>query len=178
MALTYRIFAASNKKKEKNERKSQGLPYKDTYGPLFDSEAVKNMQRIIEVTDARIVVSSSWRYLGLETLQRMWHDRNLPGSIVGITPLHTDDDKLLEADLSQLDVITADMFSSSRGNEIKAYFDEVLEVSINTQRYIILDDLKDVLPEQEDHFLRIDPIVGITEEDVEKAICIITCQNS
>lgn len=44
------------------------MPYKDTYGPLFDSEAVKNMQRIIEVTDARIVVSSSWRYLGLETL--------------------------------------------------------------------------------------------------------------
>lgn len=135
------------------------------------------MQRIIEVTDARIVVSSSWRYLGLETLQRMWHDRNLPGSIVGITPLHTDDDKLLEADLSQLDVITADMFSSSRGNEIKAYFDEVLEVSINTQRYIILDDLKDVLPEQEDHFLRIDPIVGITEEDVEKAVNRLVSEN-
>ena len=157
------------------ELKGHGQPYKDKYGPLFDPEAVSNLQKIIEATDARIVVSSSWRYLGLEDLQRMWNDRNLPGSIVGITPLHTDDDKLLETDLSQLDMITAEMFSSSRGSEIKAYFDEVLEVSSESQRYVILDDLKDVLPEQEDHFLRIDPIEGITEEDVEKAVKILNC---
>ena len=156
------------------ELKDNGQPYKDKYGPLFDPEAVTNLQKIIEAIDARIVVSSSWRYLGLEDLQRMWHDRNLPGSIVGITPLHTDDDKLLETDLSQLNVITAEMFSSSRGNEIKAYFDEVLEVSSESQRYTILDDLKDVLPEQEDHFIRIDPIVGITGKDVERAVEIIS----
>jgi hypothetical protein len=36
-----------------------------------------------------------------------------------------------------------------------------------------LDDLKDVLPEQEEHFIRIDPIVGITEEDAEKAVEIL-----
>ena len=159
------------------ELKGNGQPYKDKYGPLFDPEAVANLQKIIKATDARIVVSSSWRYLGLEELQRMWHDRNLSGNIVGITPLHTDDDKLLETDLSQLDVITAEMFSSSRGSEIKAYFDEVLEVSSESQRYIILDDLKDVLPEQEDHFIRIDPIVGITREDVERVVKIIGMSN-
>ena len=163
-----------NSERHYAELKGKGLPFKDKYGPLFDPEAVANLQKIIEATDARIVVSSSWRYLGLEDLQRMWHDRNLSGNIVGITPLHTDDDKLMETDLSQLDEITADMFSSSRGSEIKAYFDEVLKVSSESQRYVILDDLKDVLPEQEDHFLRIDPIVGITEEDVERAIRIIS----
>jgi len=155
--------------------KGNGQPNKDKYGPLFDPEAVANLQKIIEVTDARIVVTSSWRYMDLDTLQRMWYDRNLPGSIIGITPLHTDDDNLLETDLSRLDVITAEMFSSSRGNEIKAYFDEILEVSSDPRPYVILDDLKDVLLEQEDHLLRIDPIVGITEEDAEKAVKLLNC---
>lgn len=155
------------------ELKGKGLPFKDKYGPLFDPEAVKSLKKIIDDTDAQIVVSSSWRYMGLEDLQRMWHDRGLPGKIVGITPLHTDDDKLLETDLSELDVITADMFCSSRVNEIKAYFEEELCVDAATQRYVILDDLKDVLPEQEKHFIRINPIVGITEEDAEMAIEIL-----
>ena len=155
------------------ELKGKGLPFKDKYGPKFDLIAVENLRKIIDTTEARIVVSSSWRYMGLGDLQRMWHDRDLPGKIVGVTPLHTDDDKLLETDLSQLDEITADMFCSSRGNEIKAYFEEVLSVDAAMQRYVILDDLKDVLPEQEDHFIRIDPIVGITEKDAERAIEII-----
>ena len=103
----------------------------------------------------------------------MWTDRNLPGWVAGITPLHIDDEKLLETDLSQLDEITAEMFCSSRGNEIKAYFDEVLQVNSDMQRYVILDDLKDVLSEQEDHFIRINPIVGITEKDVKRAIEIL-----
>lgn len=84
----------------------------------------------------------------------------------------TDNDKLLDTDLSELDEITADMFCSSRGNEIKAYFEET-GMDMNAQRYVIMDDLKDVLPEQEDHFIRIDSFVGITEEDAERAIEII-----
>ena len=148
----------------------EGVPTRDYYGPKFDPKAVANLQKIIEATDAWIIVSSSWRYMGLKELQRMWTDRNLPGWIAGITPLHTEDDKLLETDLRQLDEITPEMFSSSRGNEIKAYFDEVLQVNSDTQRYVILDDLNKVLPEQESHFIRINPIVGITEEDVERAV--------
>jgi hypothetical protein len=157
------------------ELKGKGLPFKDKYGPKFDLIAVENLKKIIDTTEARIVVSSSWRYMGLGDLQRMWNDRDLPGKIVGITPLHMDDDKLLETDLSELDEITADMFCSSRGNEIKAYFEEVLRVVADTRRYVILDDLKDVLPEQEDHFIRINPIVGITEKDAERAIEILNC---
>ena len=42
--------------------------------------------------------------------------------------------------------------------------------NINAQRYAILDDLNEVLPEQESHFIRINPIVGITEKDAKKAV--------
>ena len=148
----------------------EGVPTRDYYGPKFDPKAVANLQKIIEATDAWIIVSSSWRYMGLKELQRMWTDRNLPGWVAGTTPLHTNDDKLLETDLNQLDEITTEMFCPSRGNEIKAYFDEVLQVNSDMHRYVILDDLKDVLSEHEGHFIRINPVVGITEKDVKKAI--------
>lgn len=147
------------------ELKSKGLPSNDKYGQLFDPEAVANLRKIIDATDARIVVSSSWRYMGLNVLQRMWYDRDLPGRIVDITPLHLLDDKLRDTDLTQVD-----MLSLCRGNEIKWYFDEVLDANSNSRRFVIFDDLKEVLPELQDHFVRIDPIVGITEGDVERAV--------
>ena len=150
------------------ELKSKGLPSNDKYGQLFDPEAVANLRKIIDATGARIVVSSSWRYMGLNVLQRMWYDRDLPGRIVDITPLHLLDDKLRDTDLTQLDVL-----SLCRGNEIKWYFNEVLDVNSDSRRFVIFDDLKEVLPELQDHFIRIDPIAGITEEDVERAIEII-----
>jgi hypothetical protein len=150
------------------ELKSKGLPSNDKYGQLFDPEAVANLRKIIDATGARIVVSSSWRYMGLNVLQRMWYDRDLPGRIVDITPLHLLDDKLRDTDLTQLDVL-----SLCRGNEIKWYFDEVLDANSDSHRFVIFDDLKEVLPELQDHFIRIDPIVGITEKDVERAIEVV-----
>lgn len=153
------------------ELKSKGLPSDDKYGQLFDPEAVANLRKIIDATGARIVVSSSWRYMGLNVLQRMWYDRDLPGRIVDITPLHLLDDKLRDTDLTQVDIL-----SLCRGNEIKWYFDEVLDANSNSRRFVIFDDLKDVLPELQDHFVRIDPVVGITEGDVEKAVEIINWQ--
>ena len=150
------------------ELKGKGLPSEDKYGQLFDPEAVANLRKIIDATDARIVVSSSWRYMGLNVLQRMWYDRDLPGRIVDITPLHLLDDKLCDTDLTQVD-----MLSLCRGNEIKWYFNEVLEANSDSHRFVIFDDLKEVLPELQDHFVRIDPIVGITDKDVENAIEVI-----
>lgn len=156
---------ALNTEKYYCELKSKGLPSNDKYGQLFDPEAVANLRKIIDATDARIVVSSSWRYMGLNVLQRMWYDRDLPGRIVDITPLHLLDDKLCDTDLTQVD-----MLSLCRGNEIKWYFDEVLDADSDSRRFVIFDDLKDVLPELQDHLIRIDPIVGITEGDVERAV--------
>ena len=84
--------------------------------------------------------------------------------------MHLLDDKLLDTDLTQIDVL-----SLCRGNEIKWYFNEVLDANSDSLRFVIFDDLKEVLPELQDHFVRIDPIVGITEEDVERAVEIINC---
>ena len=60
-----------------------GKPTKDTWGPLFDPLAVENLRRILDDTDTRIVVSSSWRYAhSLDSLRLMWEVRGLPGEIL------------------------------------------------------------------------------------------------
>ena len=63
-----------------------GITPVDEFGYEFDHKAVVNLATILEETDAEIVISSSWKFLGLQTLQKMWKDRNLPGTILDITP--------------------------------------------------------------------------------------------
>ena len=64
----------------------QGKPWQDEYGAFFDPKAVKQLKRIIDATDADIVVESSWKYLGLDAMKELWEVRNLPGTIIDITP--------------------------------------------------------------------------------------------
>ena len=59
--------------------------WQDKYGTCFDPEAVKQLQTIVDMTHADIVIESSWKYLGLEAMQDMWKDRQLPGKVKKIT---------------------------------------------------------------------------------------------
>jgi len=51
----------------------------DKYGGIFHPEFVENLRTIIEATDAKIVISSTWRMSGLNIMKEMWSARNLPG---------------------------------------------------------------------------------------------------
>ena len=77
--------------------------WQDKYGTCFDPEAVKQLQTIVDMTHADIVIESSWKYLGLEAMQDMWKDRQLPGKVIGITPSAISDNILLSTDLDVLD---------------------------------------------------------------------------
>jgi hypothetical protein len=43
--------------------------------------------------------------------------------------------------------------------------------------YAILDDVPDMLSEQQSHFVQTDPRVGITKDDADRIIQILTDQN-
>ena len=133
----------------------------DNYGRLFDAKAVANLSKIVEETEAEIVISSSWKNVGLVELQNMWRDRNLPGKIVDITPDYMSDELLLKEDSSNMDYLY------ERGSEIQGW---LLLHGDDVSRYVIIDDMDDILPEQQSHFVQTDPEVGITEEDVDKAV--------
>ena len=125
---------------------SDGKPTKDAWGPLFDPRAVENLRRIIDATDARIVVTSSWRFAHrLGRLRMMWEVRGLPGD--------------------SLSALACDSMCMSRGEEIEDWLEEH-----GRPDYVIIDDLDDFLPSQHPRYVEINPIVGITEADAQKAI--------
>ena len=115
---------------------------KDRFGPLFNQECTKHFNYIIAATDAKIVITSSWRqYLSLWQLRRMWRKCNMAGEIVGITPLK----------------------STHRGEEI----DYWLKKNKYCRQYVILDDMN--FRQFNDHhrnkLVTCDGRVGLTAED-------------
>jgi hypothetical protein len=55
---------------------------------LFDKELVDNLNEVIFLTNAKIVVTSNWRiHLSLEELQKIFKDRGVIGEVVGKTGL-------------------------------------------------------------------------------------------
>ena len=131
------------------ELRLAGKPTADEYGPLFAPKAVARLGEIIEKTNAKIIITSSWRYIhDQQALNEMWEKRGLPGNIYGI--------------------LSSDYPEESRGKEITAY----LAHETNTP-YIILDDLDEFLPEQKEAFIEVNPVTGISQNDVNKAIEIL-----
>ena len=123
-----------------------GKPTKDAWGPLFAPGAVENLRRILEATDAAIVVSSSWRYAhSLDSLRMMWEVRGLPGEI--------------------FDTLACGATYISRGEEIECWLNKH-----GRPDFVIIDDLDDFFPAQQPRYVETNPIVGITEADAQKAI--------
>lgn len=128
-------------------------PNPDSYGYSFDPRCVRNLQYILNcVPDARIVISSSWKSMGVMNLAHMWHIRNLPGDIIGTTP-----------DLLRTTI------ESSRGMEIQKW----LEDEDGIDSYVIIDDDGDMLGSQMERFVRTDPMIGLTTADSMKAVRIL-----
>lgn len=137
----------------------------DEYGDKFDPIAVANLAKIIDETRADIVISSSWKFMGLQKMQKMWKERKLPGKVIGITPNSVSDEFLLNADLDNIDIMAV------RGQEIKEW---LMLHGKDVTHYAILDDMNDILLEQEQQFVWINPTVGITTENMKKTIMILT----
>ena len=137
---------------------------KDRFGYAFDPVAVDNLSKIIAESNADIVVSSSWKCFGIDGMQEMWKERNLPGKIIDITPNNISDDMLLNMNLDELDEVAI------RGHEIEEWLSLHGK---NVSHYVILDDIDSFLNIQKTHLVLTNPIVGITEEDVTKAISIL-----
>lgn len=144
----------------------QGKPWQDVHGAYFDPNAVKQLERIIDATDADIVVESSWKYLGLDAMKELWKVRNLPERIIDITPSTTSDEYLLNVDLDDF----SNKMHHCKGLEISSWLSEK---GLSNTRYVIIDDEYVVLESQLSNFILANPYEGITEEQANKAISIL-----
>ena len=140
-----------------------GTP-RDKWGYVFAPMSVANLKRIVDETGAEIVISSSWKCVGLPELKKMWKSRKLPGKIVDATPDCMRDEDLLDIDF---DLIVP---GASRGYEIREWLSRRSE---NVSHYAIIDDMYEMLPEQQSHLVMTDSEIGITDEDANKVIEIL-----
>lgn len=125
----------------------------------FINEAVKNLRQIVDSTGAFIVISFSWRHVGLQKLQELWHDWALPGKVIGCTPGWWGDEETFD----------------SRGAEIQKWIERS---AIEPFRYVIIDDFDDseAQEKQRDCWIRVNPHCGLSKDNAYEAICILQNQ--
>ena len=123
----------------------------------FCSWSKELLNKLIDETDAKIVISSTWRSSGVEFMKKVWELEGMHGEIIGITPSFRGD---------------INGYTIPRGCEIDYYLKHDLEFShINwdksvqqeyiertgVENYIIIDDDSDMLYGQRNHFVHVLP---------------------
>jgi hypothetical protein len=138
--------------------------YKSHY--MLDPVLMDRLGNILGRTGAWIVISSSWRCGNVpETIEFMTdYDNPRVGSnpfpftdrIVGITPILY---SVIDDDIDR---------PATRGEEINAYLKAHL-----CDNYVILDDCDEMLGDQRPHLVLVNDEIGLTDNDVEKAVSIL-----
>jgi len=123
----------------------------------FYSKSKKLLNELIANTQAKIVISSTWRFSGIEWMRKVWEEEQMNGEIIDITP-----------HLRYLDKFKG---SVERGSEIKYWLEDKGFYNINwseeeqqkdidksgIENYIIIDDDSDMLYNQRNHFVHVLP---------------------
>ena len=138
-----------------------GLCETDADGYLFDPEAVKNLQYIIEETDAKIIITSTWRLDG--DMQALWYNRNLAGEVIGVTPT-------FNRRAFRIPKLITSIEFAIRGMEVEEWINNNATIPY---KYAILDDEDDYLEIQSDHLVLTDPMTGITKDVADKVISLL-----
>lgn len=125
---------------------------RDDYGNYFCPTATNALAYLIENTKAKIVISSTWRFMGEEKIKQMWIDRKLPGEVIGVTGRHD---------------------TRHRGEEINDWIDNWTTENAEIMNYVIIDDDDDMMPHQKNCFIHTNPTYGLTFDDAAKAIEIL-----
>jgi hypothetical protein len=122
---------------------------------------IKWIKKIVDETDAKIVVSSSWRMDSVEeTIDKM----------IGC-PKRCPRNKMLYWLIDNLYDVTH-TYQGLRGQEIKDWLNERNDI----ENYVIIDDDGDFLDEQLYHFVQTNYEDGITETEAIRAIKVLNKQ--
>lgn len=135
---------------------------------MIDPHKCKMIKTICDATDAKIVISSSWRRNNLEqTIEEITNEETVYGNqpftilerVVGVT------NRMYSCKYGVAD----ERYGVCRGVEINRYIVEHPDIT----NYVILDDDSDMLLTQKDNFIQTNWHYGISDKDVIKAIKIL-----
>lgn len=132
-------------------------------GTLIDEEKIELLAELVNKTDAKIVLHSGWR---------MWFDTNME-------PQRNEAEKLVcmlknvgliiydvTPDLTTEEIRKSKKFSLVKADEILLWLEKHKEVD----SWVVIDDLELNNEEVGLHQIKTDASIGLTMEDVEKAI--------
>lgn len=121
------------------------------FDPPFSAECCSQLSRIVETTNAKIVLTTAWRSLGSVKCGEYLRSQNLEIDLVGCTPWVRDAPRWLEID---------------------AWVDVYRRSYRSLESYVIIDDD----PEADDktgRFVQTNPVVGLTFEKATDAILLL-----
>ena len=140
----------------------------DEYGLKFDPDSVANLKTVVDATGAAIVAITSWKVRGLDYLQDLWHQRQMPGELTDITPSSYIDFRPGR----HCEPVCVEVPCESKGEEITEWL-QMEKAQGRETRYVIFDDCQDFTADQQPFFIRINSKVGITAQDAQRAIEIL-----
>jgi hypothetical protein len=142
----------------------------DAMSSTFDRDKVHVLNRILKETDAKIVLTSAWRYLvhrgemNLEGLNWLLKSHGImDGRLAGITRMDTMERPVYRGDLNSWPA------TNERGRQITDWIAENLP-DHNGIAYIAVDDLDLGIIEEGHAFIQTDPKVGLTHSHADKII--------
>lgn len=130
------------------------------------TEKLQLLNNLIELTGAKIVISSSWR-IGSEDVNDFL-DKNFSNKYT--SRLDNPNQKLIDNIFYKNTIGLTDTFGPSRGDEIKRWLDNH---SDDVESYVIFDDDTDMLDEQLEHLVQTDTYYGLTDREVHLACLIL-----
>lgn len=123
----------------------------------IDPYKVSLLNKIVEATDAKVVVSSTWRRLySLENLRSFLFQKGFCGEIIGITPTKYEN------------------YRAQREKEIFAWLKKHNKKGKHNSFVVLDDQLFNIDKEFPDNFVRTDAKFGLTLKLTKQAINILT----
>jgi len=129
------------------------------------------INKLIEETGVKIVISSTWRMSGLEWMQHIWEQEEMSGEIIDITA---------RSDLRIRGLEIDDWLNSKDFSEInwsKELQQEYVDKS-GIENYLIIDDDTDMLYNQRNNFVHVQPSPrnrsGFNKRHYNKALRILS----
>ena len=113
------------------------------------------LNKLIDETGAKIVISSTWRHSGIEFMKKVWEMEEMSGEIIGITPSLRTKGLRIPRGMEIAYQLNNDLLFQHI-NWDKVIQQEYVDKS-GVENYIIIDDDSDMLYNQRNHFVHVLP---------------------
>jgi len=153
----------------------QSWTWEDGRPDHYQSYCVRSknlLNKLIDETGAKIVISSTWRMSGIEFMKKVWELEEMHGEIIGITPsMRTSGIRIPRG--MEIDYYLEHDLNFDHINWDKQTQQEYIDKS-GVENYIIIDDDSDMLYNQRNHFVHVLPSPrnrdGFNEKYYEEAL--------